>query len=261
MIPYINIFGKTIPTYGVFGFIAIVVAICFGVFYFSKFYDIKKEDVFYCCMFGLIGVGVGAKLLYIITIIPYLIENFSTLDWGRLIPTLLQGGFVFYGGLIGGIIGIYVYSKSFKISFKKLFMILIPITPILHAIGRIGCLCAGCCYGMEYHGFGSITFYNSPHAPVGVPLFPMQIVESLCNLSIFIILLITYKKFKGTYKTAGLYFLLYSIVRFTLEFFRGDDVRGSILALSTSQWISIAVFIVGLLLLIYSYKNYKKGEE
>ena len=253
MLPYISVFGKIIPTYGILGFIGIVVAIGFGVFYFSKFYDIKKEDIFYASMFALIGIGIGAKLLYIITILPDLIQNFNTLDWKTLIPRLLQGGFVFYGGLIGGIVGLFVYSKSFEISFKKLCMILIPVMPIFHSIGRIGCLLAGCCHGREYNGFGSITFYNTELAPIGVPLFPMQTVESICNLIIFTLILLTYKRFKGTYKTIALYFVLYSIVRFALEFFRGDAVRG-ILVLSTSQWISIAFFIAGIALFIYDKK-------
>jgi len=259
MLPYISILGRTIPTYGLLRFTGIVVAICFGVFYFSKFYDIKKEDIFYAAMFAMIGIGIGAKLLYIITILPDLIENFNSLDWKTLIPRLLQGGFVFYGGLIGGVVGLYVYSKSFKISFKKLCMILIPVVPLFHSIGRIGCLLSGCCYGREYHGFGHIVFNNNKYSnvPLGVPLFPMQIVESICNLIIFIIILITYKKFKGTYKTIALYAVLYSTVRFILEFFRGDAIRG-IIVLSTSQWISIAFFVVGIFLFIYGNKNKNK---
>lgn len=253
MLPYINILGIMVPTYGLLAFIGIIVAICFGVFYFSKFYDIKKEDIFYASMFAIIGIGVGAKLLYIITILPELIENFNSLNWKTLIPRILQGGFVFYGGLIGGVVGLYVYSKSFEISFKKLCMILIPVVPIFHSIGRIGCLLAGCCHGIEYHGFGSITFYNTELAPIGIPLFPIQIVESLCNLIIFIIILLTYKKFKGTYKTVAIYTTLYSVVRFVLEFYRGDVGRG-IIVLSTSQWISIVLFIVGITLFIYEKK-------
>lgn len=257
MIPYITVFGRTYATYGILAFLGIVVAISLGVFYFSKFYDVKKEDVFYCSLFGLIGIGVGAKLLYILTILPKLIQNFNNLDLKSLISALMQGGFVFYGGLIGGILGILVYSKVFKISFKKLSMILIPTVPIFHAIGRIGCLCAGCCYGMEYHGFGSITFHNTPYAPTGIPLFPMQIVESICNLIIFIILLITYKKFKGTYITIFLYFILYSVIRFILEFYRGDIARGILLGLSTSQWISIAIFIIVIILYMKIKKETK----
>lgn len=254
MLPYINIFGKLLPMYGIMSFLGIVTAICFGVFYFSKYYDVEKEDVFYCSMFALIGAGIGAKLLYIITILPNIMNDFYNFGFKTVISSLAQGGFVFYGGLIGGILGIYIYSKAFKNSFKKLMMILVPTTPILHAIGRIGCFCAGCCYGKEYHGFGSITFYNTQYAPTGIPLFPTQIVESICNFIIFIIILITYKKYIGTYKTIGLYFILYSIVRFVLEFYRGDLIRGIIFSLSTSQWISIIIFLVGIILFLYNEK-------
>lgn len=254
----INILGKTYATYGVLAFVGIAVALCVGIFYFSKFYDIKKEDLFYASLFSLIGIGIGAKLLYIITIIPWIIRNFNSIDFKTLFSMLMQGGFVFYGGLIGGILGLLIYSKIFKISFKKLCMILIPVVPLFHSIGRIGCLCAGCCYGMEYHGFCSITFYNTEFAPTGIPLFPMQIVESICNLLIFIAILLTYKKFKGTLKTISLYAILYSIVRFTLEFFRGDIARGILLGLSTSQWISIALFVAGIILWIYSCKKNEK---
>lgn len=249
MLPYINIFGYNIATYGLIIFIGIFIGAIISIFYFTKFFNIKKEDVFYCILYAVIGVGIGAKLLYIITNIPFLIENYQTLDLYNTFLQMLKGGFVFYGGLIGGILGVFIYSKQFKISFKELLLILLPVVPLIHSIGRIGCLCAGCCYGMEYHGFGAITFHDSLLAPNDVPLFPMQIVEAICNFIIFIVLLVTYKKFLGTYKTVGLYLVLYSIVRFTLEFFRGDLIRGIYFSLSTSQWISIVLFIIGIAIL------------
>lgn len=249
MLPYINIFGYNIATYGLIIFIGIFIGAIISIFYFTKFFNIKKEDVFYCILYAVIGVGIGAKLLYIITNIPFLIENYQTLDLYDTFLQMLKGGFVFYGGLIGGILGVFIYSKQFKISFKELLLILLPVVPLIHSIGRIGCLCAGCCYGMEYHGFGAITFHDSLLAPNDVPLFPMQVVEAICNFIIFIVLLVTYKKFLGTYKTVGLYLVLYSIVRFTLEFFRGDLIRGIYFSLSTSQWISIVLFIIGIAIL------------
>ena len=249
MLPYINIFGYNIATYGLIIFIGIFIGAIISIFYCTKFFNIKKEDVFYCILYAVIGVGIGAKLLYIITNIPFLIENYQTLDLYDTFLQMLKGGFVFYGGLLGGILGVFIYSKQFKISFKELLLILLPVVPLIHSIGRIGCLCAGCCYGMEYHGFGAITFHDSLLAPNDVPLFPMQIVEAICNFIIFIVLLVTYKKFLGTYKTVGLYLVLYSIVRFTLEFFRGDLIRGIYFSLSTSQWISIVLFIIGIAIL------------
>ena len=261
MLPYINIFGYNIATYGLIIFIGIFIGAIISIFYFTKFFNIKKEDVFYCILYAVIGVGIGAKLLYIITNIPFLIENYQTLDLYNTFLQMLKGGFVFYGGLIGGILGVFIYSKQFKISFKELLLILLPVVPLIHSIGRIGCLCAGCCYGMEYHGFGAITFHDSLLAPNDVPLFPMQIVEAICNFIIFIVLLVTYKKFLGTYKTVGLYLVLYSIVRFTLEFFRGDLIRGIYFSLSTSQWISIVLFIIGIAIFVRESKNLTKSDK
>jgi phosphatidylglycerol:prolipoprotein diacylglycerol transferase len=255
MLPYINFFEIEISTYGIMACIGIIIAVCVAVYYFSKFYDIKKEDVFYACIYATIGIGIGSKLLYLITDFSNLIQNISISNLIRILPKLLKSGFVFYGGLVGGILGILIYSKIYKISFEKLCMILIPVVPLFHFFGRIGCLLAGCCYGIEYIGIGNIVFNNSDLAPNGMPLFPVQIVESICNLIIFIIILMTYKKFKGTYKTIALYFNLYSIVRFILEFYRGDAQRGILLGISTSQWISIGIFIIGIFLFIYDNKQ------
>lgn len=260
MLPYINVFGFELATYGVIIFIGLVIGSLVAVFCFSKFNNLKKDDVLYAILYGIIGLGIGAKLLYLLTNIPILVESYHTGMLWETLGQMFRGGFVFYGGLLGGILGIYIYSKQFKIPFKALLLTLVPVMPLVHAIGRIGCLCAGCCYGMEYDGFGAIMFHNSFLAPNNVPLFPMQIVEAVCNFAIFLVLLVTYKKFLGTYKTVGLYLILYSIVRFTLEFFRGDLIRGIYFSLSTSQWISIALFIAGIGIFVKEHRK-KVGQE
>lgn len=254
MLPSINLFGFEIATYGLIIFIGIFIGAIIAIFYFSKFFSIPRQDILFCILYAVIGVGVGAKILYIFTNIPFLIENYQTLDFFETFLQMLRGGFVFYGGLLGGILGVFIYAKQFKISFKNLLLILLPVVPLVHGIGRIGCLCAGCCYGMEYSGFGAITFHNSPLAPNNVPLFPMQIVEAICNFIIFIVLCVSYKKFLGTYKTLALYLVLYSIVRFILELFRGDLIRGIYFSLSTSQWISIVLFVIGIVMLVRAKK-------
>ena len=174
MLPYIHIFGFEIATYGLIIFIGIIIGSIIAIQYFSKFNNIGKEDVLFAILYAVIGVGIGAKLLYILTNIPFLIENASTLNvWDTLLE-MFRGGFVFYGGLLGGILGVFIYSKQFKISIKSLLLTILPVVPLVHGIGRIGCLCAGCCYGMEYNGFGAIVFNTSLFAPNGIPLFPMQ---------------------------------------------------------------------------------------
>ncbi len=261
MLPTFTIFGYKFASYGAIIFLGLLIGSIIAVQYFSKFYKIKKEDIIYAILYGIIGLGIGAKLLYILTNIPFLILNYATIDIWDTILKMFKGGFVFYGGLIGGIVGIFIYSKQFKINFKDLLLIIVPVIPLVHSIGRIGCLCAGCCYGMEYHGFGAITFHNSNLAPNGIPLFPTQIIEAISLFIIFIILLITYKKFLGTYKTLGLYCILYSIVRFVLEFFRGDLIRGVYFNISTSQWISIAIFILGIAIFVYEHRKLAKADK
>lgn len=125
--------------------------------------------------------------------------------------------------------------------------------------GRIGCFCSGCCYGMEYNGFGHIVFSNTPYAPIGVSLFPSQLVEAFLNLIIFMVLAFLYKKYSNSYKIVSLYLILYSIVRFILEFFRGDAIRGFLFGISTSQWISIVLFIIGIV--VWVIENKAKNKE
>lgn len=258
MLPYINIFGKQIATYGLIIVLGIIIGSIVAILYFSKFNKIKKDDVLYSILYGIIGIVVGAKILYLLTNIQLLIRS---KDIVSTFLQMLSGGFVFYGGLIGGILGIFIYAKQFKIEFKPLLLTIVPTIPLVHSIGRIGCLLAGCCYGMEYNGIGAITFHNSLIAPNEISLFPIQIIECICNLLIFMILTITYKKDTGTYKTVGLYCILYSIVRFTLEFFRGDLIRGIYFGLSTSQWISILLLILGIIIFIFEYRNNSKNKD
>lgn len=253
MLPVINVFGHELASYMILIFIGMFIGIFIAVKYFSKFNNLKSEDVIYCFLYAVIGLGIGAKLLYIITNIPFFIENYQKLDFSMILQ-IFRGGFVFYGGLIGAILGIFIYSKQFKISFSSLLLTLIPVVPLIHAFGRIGCFLAGCCYGIEYHGIGSVIFTNTTFAPLNVPLFPVQLLESFCNLIIFAILLCTYKKYINTYKTIALYCILYSITRFFVEFLRGDLIRGFLLNLSTSQWISLITFIIGIYIYFHSSK-------
>ena len=115
MLPYINIFGFELPTYGLIIFIGIVIGTILAVFHFSKFNNLKKEDVLYAILYGVIGLGIGAKLLYILTNIPFLIENYNNLNLWETLVQMFKGGFVFYGGLLGGILGVFIYSKQFRI--------------------------------------------------------------------------------------------------------------------------------------------------
>lgn len=259
MLPVINLFGINIPTYGLLICIGIIVGLIVIIKSFSKYYSVSKEDILYALIFGIIGAIIGAKLLYIITNIELLIENKENML--EILSSMINGGFVFYGGLIGGVLGVYIYAKLFKIPFKQLLILIVPAVPLMHTFGRIGCLGAGCCYGIEYDGIGAITFMHSPVAPNGIELFPVQIVESICNLIIFGVLFFTYKKYVGTNKSIVLYMILYSITRFILEYFRGDALRGKVLWFYTSQWISIAIIILSITYLFITNRKQKENNN
>lgn len=232
----LHFLGLDIPVYGLFFFAGIVVAAGLG-FVIAIKRKIDLFDFIAVIAYVLIGAILGAKLLFI------------AVSWNQIkgLPfvDIIKGGFVFYGGLIGGALGLGIFCWQFKENFWKFADLFTLLVPLGHAFGRIGCLLAGCCYGMEYHGPLSIVYGENTLnvlTPRGVPLFPVQAVESACLLILFGILCLFLKKLK---KQPGgctaAYAVGYSIIRFVLEFFRGDGERGKFLGISTSQWVSIAI--------------------
>lgn len=258
MLPTITIFGREIAMYGLCVLVGAVVGIAIAVSR-SKMTNVPKEDILYASMLGMIGVGVGGKILYLITIIDdlwkYREQLFSNAD---LLWYVLQGGFVFYGGLIGAFVAIFIYCNKYNINRGDMVLAILPSAPLIHAFGRIGCFCAGCCFGIPYDGPLSITFEKSIVAPLGISLFPIQLVESGINLIIYIILEIVARKTKNVRTVAAIYMIGYGIMRFGLEYVRGDAFRGFVLGLSTSQWISIFMILMAIIMLTRFGKTKEK---
>ncbi|WP_287448382.1 prolipoprotein diacylglyceryl transferase [Sellimonas sp.] len=190
-------------------------------------------------IFGLLG----AKVFYWITILDEIIK-----DPHVIIDT--ADGFVVYGGIIGGILAGAVVCRIKKENFWKYFDLIAPSIALAQGFGRIGCLLAGCCYGLETSSPISITFQDSDFAPNGVALIPTQIYSSILDFLNFIVLCIIARYTKRDRIVAGCYLIFYSVGRFILEFFRGDLIRGSVGPLSTSQFISIFVFVIGVLMIV-----------
>ena len=155
----------------------------------------------------------------------------------------MLSGFVFYGGLIGGLIFIFLPEKIHKIEAEKYIEHYIFLIPFIHAFGRIGCFEAGCCYGIPYTGYGAVYFPEGSMAPPDIALFPVQIIEAFFE---FIIAAYIYRCSDKLGSKKGLYeyLWLYSLLRFVLEFFRYDVNRGKIGFLSTSQIISLVIAII-----------------
>lgn len=250
MLPYITLY-KTIPTYS----LATIVGVLFSLIYLRLILKQNKAleaDAELAFVYGILGAFVGAKLLSLITVFPEFLSEFKYLFLkpDLFLQKYLYGGFVFYGGLYGAILAVFIYCRLCKVSFSKIASILLPTVTLIHGFGRIGCFCMGCCYGRP-SSFLGIAFSISEIAPNGVPLIPIQLYEAFAVFLLFG--LTTYRTFKdadGIY-SLGIYLLIYGVVRFILEFWRGDDYRGFIGPLSVSQAISILSLIIGLLLFLF----------
>lgn len=264
MFPYIYIFNYPIPMYGLMAILGMAIAI-FAATTLGPRCGLPKSDVVFAGLYCGIGIVIGAKLLYFITKLPAFIEHFDVFKANPFAVLMyVFGGFVFYGGLIGGALGVVIYSKQFHIPLRPFMNAAAPAIPLMHGIARLGCFFAGCCYGMEYHGPFAVTYPKNDmiEGLAGVPRFPTQLVETVVNLILFVILYIFVRKGKSKNGQAlGIYLIVYSIMRFFLEFVRGDMVRGGFLGLSTSQWISMVLLPLGIYLLIRKDKEITEDVE
>jgi phosphatidylglycerol:prolipoprotein diacylglycerol transferase len=201
-------------------------------------------------LWGVLAGFAGAKLLYLLTRLrdipahPEILTNFTV-------------GFVVYGAVLGGVAGAWCYCKKNALPFWRYADLAMPSVALAQSIGRLGCLAAGCCYGVAMSGPLSIVYHSSAGAPLGVPLFPVQVLSSLLDLVLCGVLLLTARHSKRPGGVTLTYFLLYGVGRFGVEFLRGDAVRGSVGVLSTSQFVSLLVFAVccG----IAAFRRYQKG--
>lgn len=263
MLPYIYLGPIEIPMYGVLALLGFTLGITLGVLR-RKLYNISTEDAIFASLFAGIGIIVGAKLLYGLTNINTLINAFpdimeSGLTFDQKIMNMgiiLFGGFVFYGGLIGAVIMAYIYCKSFKVNFYHYANMMVPSIPLIHGMGRIGCFLAGCCYGKEHHGFLAVQFPANEMVPEldDVTRYPVQLFEAGLNFILFGILYFYSRKKRKPGSSLGIYLICYTIIRFSLEHFRGDEIRGIFLGLSTSQWISILLVPIGFYLIFRKEK-------
>lgn len=194
----------------------------------------------------LISALLGARLLYVG--INFDVYKHNLLD----IFKIWNGGLVFFGGFLSAVVVTIIYLKINSLDVWKTADIISPGIALGHAVGRIGCFFAGCCYGKECDLPIAIKFTNPESlAPLGVYLHPTQIYSVFSNLILFFILLWIQKRKKFNGMVFLSYIMLYSLFRSIVEFFRGD-FRGNFFFdfLSMSQGIGLIVFLIALILLI-----------
>lgn len=243
----INIGPVTLHMYGIMIAIGILVAYTLCE-YRAKKRELNSDIIFGILWCTMIGGVIGARLLYYIVSIKDIMDDISII-WD------FSTGFVVYGFIIGGITSSYIYCRIKKVSAANYFDLIMPEVALAQGIGRIGCFFAGCCYGRQTESVFGIAFSHSDYAPNGVKLIPTQLISSAGDFLIAGILFWYAEKERPDAGVGALYMILYGAGRFSVEFLR-NDYRGNIGILSTSQLISVIVFVAGIALFIKT--RYKK---
>ena len=237
----------SLPTYGFLVALGVLLGLTLSVRY-SKRLGINPDDTWNLGILVVLAGILGAKILLIVNDWSYYTRNSGEIF---SMNTLRSGG-VFSGGLIAGLLAAAWYIYRHKMPPLRTCDAFAPGLAIGHAIGRVGCFAAGCCYGKETHAAWGVVFKNPLAAewvgtPLGVPLEPTQLMEAVFELFNFFLLVWILKRKHADGQVFGTYLILYGIARFCIEFFRGDPGRGEVFGgiMTGTQMIAIILVIVG----------------
>jgi phosphatidylglycerol:prolipoprotein diacylglycerol transferase len=242
--------GFFLPTYGLLITLAFLTALWLAG-RLSRRAGLDRDAVLNLGIYTAIAGMVGAKLLMILLDFDYYWGNPAELF---SFATLRAGG-VFYGGLILALITAFFYTRRSKLPGLATADVFAPAIALGHAIGRLGCFAAGCCWGARSHLPWAVTFTNSDAhrmfgVPLDIPLHPTQLYESGAEALIFAIL---YRRFQRPHKPGaviGLYLVLYPAARFLVEFVRAhDEFNPHFGPFVLEQWIALGLLALGVYLM------------
>jgi phosphatidylglycerol:prolipoprotein diacylglycerol transferase len=209
----------------------------------------------------LIGSIIGARTLYVIS---YWKQDFADQPWWEVLM-IRHGGLVYYGGLLGAILGVILYAWRKHVHLWRLGDVLAPSVPVGYFFGRFGCLMNGCCYGRPTNLPWAI------HFPPGHPswekiteaqcngVHPTQIYDSLLNLFLWLALAWLYRRKKFDGQIFAVYLMAYAITRSTVEFFRGDYPNVGLM--TPAQLLSIPIMACGIVLYFTLSRNRLKTPQ
>ena len=253
-----------INTYGVFLALAFLCAILITVKLAARD-GLPRERIYDLCLWMLLASLIGSKLLMLFTEPEYRDHPLQLLSLD-----FLRSGGVFYGGLIGAVLAGYFLMKRYRLPWWKTADACAPGIAVGNFFGRQGCFSAGCCWGKPTSLPWGVKFTELGHEITGVPtdtyLHPTQLYESFAMLLVFLFLLWLHKRKRFSGQVILAYALLYSCIRFAIEFVR-DDPRGDVFGLttltglSTSQLISLVIGISALITLIVRRRRAQQMEK
>jgi phosphatidylglycerol---prolipoprotein diacylglyceryl transferase len=218
--------------------------------------DVEKtlDLTFWSLLVGFLG----ARVLFILTRL-----SFFAADPGAAFR-VWEGGLVFLGGPIAVVPFVLWFVRRHSLPLWRTMDAMIPGLVIAHVFGRLGCLSAGCCYGKPTELPWGIRFHTELVDRIfwDIPLHPTQLYESSSLLVLFVGLLLLYRKKAFDGQVVLTYFMAYPVIRSVIEIFRGDLIRGFVIedVLSTSQFLSILVFLGAAWAMRYRLKQLAGGE-
>jgi phosphatidylglycerol:prolipoprotein diacylglycerol transferase len=237
-----------LPTYGVLLAIAFLIALWLSA-RLGRRIGLNPDHIMDVGLFGALAGIVGGKLgMFLFDWDYYSAQPGQILTWSTL-----QAAGVYQVGLILAIVAAIWYMRRKKLPVLRTTDVFSPGIALGHGIGRLGCFSAGCCWGAETHLPWAVTFTN-PEAnqrfgtPLNVPLHPTQLYESFAEFAILVLLLHYFRRPHRDGAIFGLYLVLYSIVRFLVEFIRYHE-QPLQAGLSLTQWISLVTLAAGVWLL------------
>jgi phosphatidylglycerol---prolipoprotein diacylglyceryl transferase len=238
-----------IHTYGFAGALGFLLLAAIGIWRASSL-GVSAERVadliFWTALIGL----AGSRVLYIYTN-PAAMNTFW--DWFNI----RGGGLVFYGALLAGLPAASFLIYYYKMPFYGVWDAFSTALPLGHAITRLGCLGAGCCFGAPSNLPWAVIF-TAPRsvAPQGISLHPTQVYEAVWLLFVGIVVNVVWSRRRFDGQVTLTYLLLYAGGRSVIEIFRGDTTRGYVMpellgeAISTSQGISVVIAVFALVVFL-----------
>lgn len=216
----------------------------------AKWQGRYSEEIMDLAFYAILGGLMGARVWEVMFSWDYYSEHLLE------IPAIWQGGISVQGSILGGLLAVIWYCRKHNIALLAMLDTLAPGVLVGQAIGRIGCFLNGCCYGLPHEHLGIVypAGTDAYFAFGAQPLFPAVLFEAAWDLLALGILLVVYRRRLLPGFIALSYFVLYSIGRFTLEFWRGDSLR-TLMNFKAAQVSSIITIIVAIILMFYLYRQ------
>ncbi len=240
----------TLHTYGLMVAAGFLAALYVARRQFERF-SLPSDQLDRIVLYIMISGLLGARALY------FALENFEGLKADPLsFFRIWEGGLVFYGSVIAGIITLVVFSRLNDLSFLALTDAFSAPLLLGHALGRVGCFFAGCCYGRPTNLSWGVSFeHPASLAPRFTPLHPTQLYEAAGNFILFLVALGLSRKTARPGMLTAFYAVSYGLFRFFMEFLRDDDRGGIYFGGSPSQVVAVLLVLSGIGLFLYAKKE------